>query len=58
MLGIDMAPQIVLALEVKVAAREQAWEWKVVNVDRHVGLELGAGWERFGACGTWVSLGP
>lgn len=58
MLGIDMTSQIVLALEVEVAARVQARERKVVDVDRHVGLELGASWEGLGAGGTGVGLGP
>lgn len=53
-----MASQIVLALEVKVATRVQAREGKVVDVDRHVGLQLGAGWEGLGAGGAWVGLGP
>lgn len=55
-LGIDVATEVVLALEVQVASGVQAWEGEAVGVDGHVRLELGAGGEGLGAGGAGIRL--
>lgn len=55
MLGVDVATEIVLALEVELAAGVLAGEGEEVSVDRHVRLELRPGWE--GLCAGRASVG-
>lgn len=55
-LGIDVAAEVVLALEVQVAASMQAGEREAVRVDGHVRLELRAGGEGLGAGGAGIRL--
>ena len=42
MLSINMASQVMLALEVQLATIVRAWEGEQVRVNSHVGLELRA----------------
>lgn len=55
-LGIDVAAEIVLALEVQVASGVQAGEREAIRVDGHVRLELRAGGEGLGAGGAGIRL--